>query len=62
MVYHWLGNVTVIPFIISDHLHQFGHLGGSSKHHRFVMYLFWLSAFQQFGMKEMVTFSRRFSG
>jgi len=34
MVLHWLGYVMVNIAPIFDHLHQFGHLGGSSKHHR----------------------------
>lgn len=42
-VSYWLGYFTVTLARISDHLLQFGHLGGSSKHHRSTMHLLWLS-------------------
>jgi len=41
-VLQWLGYVTVIHAFIYDHLHQFGYLIGTSKHHRSAMYLLWL--------------------
>jgi len=55
---HWLGCDTMNPSHISDHLLQFGHLGGTSKHHQLTMNLLWLAC--SWGgprMKEMVEFS-----
>ena len=39
-----LGYVLGTPTLISDHLHQFGHIWGSSKNHRTNMQLLWLSS------------------
>jgi len=57
MVLLWLVYVTVTPTLISDHPHQFGHLGESSKHHWTTMHLFCYLAFGWYEMKETIEYS-----